>query len=142
MNHRTDASLMDTGLSIVIPAYNESLRISTTLGRTCEYMQERGQSYEVVVVDDGSADDTRKVVRKAAEKHPAIVLLQNDVNKGKGYSVKRGVLSSRGRFILMSDADLSTPIEESEKLFKELEDGYASSIVKCNTWVSRKYLLS
>ena len=100
MNHRTDASFIDTSLSIVIPAYNESLRISTTLGRICDYMQERGQSYEVLVVDDGSEDDTEKVVRKVAEKHPAIVLLQNDVNKGKGYSVKRGVLSSRGRFII------------------------------------------
>jgi len=79
-------------------------------------------------VDDGSNDATATVVRKAAEKHPSIVLHQNDRNRGKGYSVKQGVLSSRGRFVLMSDADLSTPIEEMRKLFKELEEGYDIAI--------------
>jgi len=79
-------------------------------------------------VDDGSNDATATVVRKAAEKHPSIVLHQNDGNKGKGYSVKQGVLSSRGHFVLMSDADLSTPIEEIGKLFAELEEGYDIAI--------------
>jgi len=91
-------------------------------------MKERGYSNEIIVVDDGSNDETVLVVRKAAEKYPAIVLLQNDRNKGKGYSIKQGVLSSRGRFVLMSDADLSTPIEEIGKLFKELEGGYDIAI--------------
>jgi dolichyl-phosphate beta-glucosyltransferase len=68
------------------------------------------------------------VVRNAAKNHPALVLLQNAGNKGKGYSVKQGVLSSRGRFVLMSDADLSTPIEEIGKLFKEMEGGYDIAI--------------
>ena len=91
-------------------------------------MKERGYSNEIIVVDDGSNDETVLVVRKAAEKYPAIVLLQNDRNKGKGYSIKQGVLSSSGRFVLMSDADLSTPIEEIGKLFKELEGGYDIAI--------------
>ncbi len=128
MNHRTDASLIDTSLSIVIPAYNEALRIGKTLDRICDYLADRGYSHEIIVVNDGSNDDTAKVVKKAAENHPAIVLLQNGMNKGKGYSVKQGVLSSKGRYILMSDADLSTPIEEIGQLFKELEGGYDIAI--------------
>lgn len=144
MMPRTDEGVIDTKLSVVIPAYNEALRIGKTLDRICYYMEGRGYSYEIIVVDDGSNDDTEKVIRKAAEKHPAIVLLRNGMNKGKGYSVKRGVLSSRGRFVLMSDADLSTPIEELGKLFQELEDGYdiavgsrsvsGSQILKRQTW--------
>jgi dolichyl-phosphate beta-glucosyltransferase len=117
-----DEGIMDTRLSIVIPAYNEALRIGKTLDSICDYMKGCGYFYEIIVVDDGSKDDTAMVVRKAAE-NPAIVLLQNGRNKGKGYSVKQGVLSSRGRFVLMSDADLSTPIEEIGKLFKELQEG-------------------
>jgi dolichyl-phosphate beta-glucosyltransferase len=123
-----NGGVLDTKLSIVIPAYNESLRIGKTLDSICDYMKECGYSHEIIVVDDGSSDDTARVVRKAAEKHPDMVLLQNVGNKGKGYSVKQGVLSSRGRFVLMSDADLSTPIGEIGKLFKELEEGYDIAI--------------
>jgi dolichyl-phosphate beta-glucosyltransferase len=124
---RRDGGFLDT-LSIVIPAYNEALRIGRTLDRIDEYLKGYGPSYEIIVVDDGSNDDTAGVVRKAAEKHPAIVLVQNGRNRGKGHSVKQGVLSSRGRFVLMSDADLSTPIEEIGKLFKALEEGYDIAI--------------
>jgi len=144
MKLRTDESLMEAELSIVIPAYNEALRIGDTLDRIGDYLKSCGYSSEIIVVDDGSHDDTEKIVRKTAEKHSAIVLLQNGMNKGKGYSVKRGVLSSRGRFVLMSDADLSTPIEEIGKLFKELEEGYdiaigsrsvsGSKVLKRQTW--------
>lgn len=144
MKLRTDESLMEAELSIVIPAYNEALRIGDTLDRIGDYLKSCGYSSEIIVVDDGSHDDTEKVVRKTAEKHSAIVLLQNGMNKGKGYSVKRGILSSRGRFVLMSDADLSTPIEEIGKLFKELEEGYdiaigsrsvsGSKVLKRQTW--------
>lgn len=120
---------MEKKLSIVIPAYNEEQRIGKTLDRVCDYMKGSGPyPYELIVVDDGSSDNTAGVVREAMEKHPAISILQNNVNKGKGYSVRRGVLSSRGRFVLMSDADLSTPIEEIEKLYKELDEGYDISI--------------
>ena len=141
---RLKGNVLDTKLSIVIPAYNEALRIGRTLDRIGDYLKEFGYSAEIIVVDDGSHDDTEKVVRNAAEKFPFIVLLQNGMNKGKGYSVKRGVLSSGGRFVLMSDADLSTPIVEIEKLFKELENGYdiavgsrsvsGSKILKRQTW--------
>jgi dolichyl-phosphate beta-glucosyltransferase len=144
MMFRRDGGVLDTTLSIVIPAYNEALRIGRTLDRIDEYLKGYGPSYEIIVVDDGSTDDTEKVVRKAAEKHPAIILLQNVMNKGKGYSVKRGVLASRGRFVLMSDADLSTPIEEIGRLYKALKEGYdvaigsrsvsGSKILKRQTW--------
>jgi dolichyl-phosphate beta-glucosyltransferase len=123
-----DGGVLDTALSVVIPAYNEALRIGKTLDRIDEYLKGYGPSYEIIVVDDGSNDETSRIVRKAAEKHPAIVLVQNGRNRGKGYSVKQGVLSSRGRFVLMSDADLSTPIEEIGKLFKALEEGYDIAI--------------
>jgi len=123
MNHRTDASLMDTCLSIVIPAYNEALRIGSTLDRICDYMKEYGSSHEIIVVDDGSTDATDEVVRKAMELHPTILFLRNNGNRGKGYSVRRGVLGSKGAFVLLSDADLSTPIEEVEKLDQALEEG-------------------
>jgi dolichyl-phosphate beta-glucosyltransferase len=128
MMFRQEGGVPDTNLSIVIPAYNEALRIGRTLDMIGDYLKGCGYSSEIIVVDDGSHDDTEKVVRKMAEKHTAIVLLQNGMNKGKGYSVKRGVLFSRGRFVLMSDADLSTPIEEIGKLFKELEEGYDIAI--------------
>jgi len=114
---------LDTKLSIVIPAYNEALRIGKTLDRICDYMEGCGYSYEIIVVDDGSNDGTDEVVRKAAENHPAISILRNNGNKGKGYSVKRGMLCSKGASVLLSDADLSTPIEELEKLYQALEDG-------------------
>lgn len=118
---------MEKKLSIVIPAYNEERRIGRSLERICDYMKGSGP-YEVIVVDDGSSDGTVRVVMEAMERHPAISILQNGVNKGKGYSVRRGVLYSRGKYVLMSDADLSTPIEEIEKLYKELEDGHDIAI--------------
>ena len=85
---RLKGDVLDTKLSIVIPAYNEALRIGRTLDRIGDYLKEFGYSAEIIVVDDGSHDDTEKVVRNAAEKFPFIVLLQNGMNKGKGYSVK------------------------------------------------------
>ncbi len=123
-----DGDDLEMKFSIVIPAYNEALRIGKTLSSICDHMEGCGYSYEVIVIDDGSTDDTDEVVRKAAEKHAAIVLLQNGINKGKGYSVKRGVLFSRGSLVLMSDADLSTPIDELEGLSKKLDEGYDIAI--------------
>jgi dolichyl-phosphate beta-glucosyltransferase len=108
-----DGGVLDTALSVVIPAYNEALRIGKTLDRIDEYLKGYGPSYEIIVVDDGSHDDTEKVVRKMAEKHSAIVLLQNGMNKGKGYSVKRGVLSSRGRFVLCRMPTSQLPLKRS-----------------------------
>ena len=110
-------------LSIIIPAYNEEARIGPTLERIGEYMLSSGMDYEIIVVDDGSTDDTRSVVSEAARRISGLRLVENRVNRGKGFSVKNGFLNSSGRLMLFSDADLSTPVEELEKFLPEMERG-------------------
>ena len=107
-------------LSIVIPAYNESLRLGPTLRRVVDYLSQKGVAYEVLVVDDGSADDTSGVARTFEPE--GIRVLRQEVNRGKGAVIKVGVLASRGRRVLLVDADLSTPIEDLEKLEPRLAD--------------------
>jgi dolichyl-phosphate beta-glucosyltransferase len=109
--------------SIVIPAYNESARLGATLEKVLAYVHDQRWDAEVVVVDDGSRDGTADVVRNFAAKDPAVRLLENPGNRGKGYSVRNGVLNARGSIVLFSDADLSSPIEESAKLLRALEGG-------------------
>ena len=101
-------------LSVVIPAYNEEERLGETLGRISRYLDSRGMTYEIIVVDDGSTDGTTKV----AESHPnpQLVVARNERNLGKGAAVRKGVLQSLGNLLLICDADLSTPIEDLEKL--------------------------
>lgn len=103
-------------LSVVIPAYNEENKIGVTLRRTDVYLSRSGGSYEIIVVDDGSTDGTPQLVRRLSESMPSVRLLSYSPNKGKGYAVKQGVALSRGLYVLMCDADLSTPIEEAGKL--------------------------
>ena len=114
---------MEPHYSIVIPAYNESARLGATLERVLAYVRSQQWNAEVIVVNDGSRDNTPDIARAFAQKDPALRLVENPGNRGKGYSVRNGVLNSRGRVILFSDADLSSPIEEAPKLFKALEDG-------------------
>jgi dolichyl-phosphate beta-glucosyltransferase len=111
-------------LSVVIPAYNEQDRIEHTLARTVEYLDGRGDSYEILVVSDGSTDATETLVQRFAETHPQVKLLGYQPNRGKGYAVRYGILRAQGERILFSDADLATPIEELEKLEPYLEQGY------------------
>jgi dolichyl-phosphate beta-glucosyltransferase len=104
-------------LSIVIPAYNEESRLPKTFDRILEWL--RGQHLrfqEVVVVDDGSRDATAGVVEEYSKPPSPIRLLRNPGNKGKGYAVRHGMLDAEGDWILYTDADLSTPIEEVQKL--------------------------
>ena len=116
-------------LSVVIPAFNEGERLDGTLARVFEYLSGRGGSFEVIVVDDGSTDGTVATARRAAERRRNLRVVLNGRNRGKGFSVRRGVEESRGEFILFSDADLSTPIEDIEKLFHALlEEGYDIAI--------------
>ena len=110
-------------LSVVIPAYNEQMRIGKTLDKTLEYLQAQDYSYELIVVDDGSSDDTTAVVSSYIKDNPRMRLVSYPVNAGKGKAVRRGVMDSKGEYVLFMDADYSTPIQELEKGFAELERG-------------------
>ncbi|MEO8360856.1 MAG: dolichyl-phosphate beta-glucosyltransferase [Vicinamibacteria bacterium] len=107
-------------LSVVIPAYNEEKRLPATLATLLPYLRGRGESFEVVVVNDGSKDATSAVASQAG---PEVRVLENPGNRGKGYSVRNGMLNARGAWRLMTDADLSTPIEDLETLKAALTDG-------------------
>lgn len=109
--------------SIIIPAYNEGARLGTTLDRVLNYICDQRWDAEVIVVNDGSRDRTADLVREYANKSPWLRLLENPGNRGKGYSVRNGMLNARGEILLFSDADLSSPIEEAPKLFATLEGG-------------------
>jgi dolichyl-phosphate beta-glucosyltransferase len=108
-------------LSVVIPAFNEAARLPRTLERMRAFLEARGGSHEVLVVDDGSSDDTIARARAAGGE---LTILANGVNRGKGFSVRRGMLAARGERRLMSDADLSTPIEELDALWARMDEGY------------------
>src|SRR5580693_1369578 len=109
--------------SIVIPAYNESERLGATLEKVLAYVRQQGWEAEVIVVNDGSHDNTAEIVRAFAAKDPMVRLVENPGNRGKGYSVRNGILSSRGDIVVFSDADLSSPIEELPKLLEALAAG-------------------
>jgi glycosyltransferase involved in cell wall biosynthesis len=114
---------LDPTYSIVIPAYNESTRLGATLEKVLAYIRAQGWNAEVIVVNDGSRDGTAEIVRTFAAKDPALRLVENPGNRGKGYSVRNGMLHARGRIVLFSDADLSSPIEEASHLLQALEAG-------------------
>ena len=107
-------------LSIVIPAFNEERRIGPTLTAVLAYAANSPRPIEIIVVDDGSSDGTARVAREALGTRPDTTVLVNDNNRGKGYSIRRGVLAARGELALVSDADLSTPIEEAGRLIAHL----------------------
>ena len=109
--------------SIVIPAYNESARLRATLDKVLVHIQSRGWDAEVLVVNDGSTDDTAQIVQGYSAQSRAVRLIENPGNRGKGFSVRNGILHANGEVILFSDADLSSPIEESDKLFAALDAG-------------------
>jgi glycosyltransferase involved in cell wall biosynthesis len=109
--------------SLVIPAYNESNRIRPTLDEIIRYAQKCQWDAEIIVVDDGSRDGTPDIIREYSQAHPQIRLLQNPGNRGKGFSVRNGMLHARGEICLFTDADLSSPIAEAEKLFDAIRQG-------------------
>jgi len=119
----TDRAGQETFLSIVVPAYNEEERLGPTLSALARYLAGQSFTSEIIVVDDGSTDGTAEVARGALEAAPGGRLIGRARNLGKGFSVREGVLASRGRFVLFSDADLSTPIEEFGKFLPRLEQG-------------------
>jgi glycosyltransferase involved in cell wall biosynthesis len=119
--------------SIVIPAYNEGQRLGATLDKVLAYVLKQGWDAEIIVVNDGSKDNTAEIVRTYAAKDPMVRLVENPGNRGKGYSVRNGVLSSRGDIVVFSDADLSSPIEEMPKLLDALARG--ADIAIGSRWV-------
>jgi dolichyl-phosphate beta-glucosyltransferase len=121
--------------SIVIPAYNEAARIPATLEAVLACVRSRGWSAEIVVVDDGSRDETACIVRGYAAHSPEVRLLENPGNRGKGYSVRNGLLRSLGEIVMFTDADLSAPIEEAEGLFAAIDRG--ADIAIGSRWLER-----
>ena len=107
-------------LSIIIPAYNEELRLPATLEKIAAYLQKTGHQAEVLVVDDGSKDRTAAVAESFRANIPALRVLSNGVNRGKGFSVRHGMFEAVGAIVLFTDADLSAPIEEADKLIGAL----------------------
>lgn len=116
-------------LSIVIPAYNEESRIGRSLNDVLRFLEAQTYRAEVIVVDDGSSDETAsRVFEKASKYHDAghnLRVLTNKPNRGKGYSVKRGLTEASGEIVLFSDADFSSPISEAPKLIDPIAEGRA-----------------
>jgi glycosyltransferase involved in cell wall biosynthesis len=111
-------------VSVVIPVYNESARISRTLSEVLDYLRSRSQRWELIVVDDGSTDGTAELVRRLCGDRPETRVISYPSNRGKGYAVRQGMLAARGEYVLFTDADLSAPIAEAARLLEPLERGY------------------
>ena len=109
--------------SIVIPAYNESARIPATLREVVSCIREHHWNTEVIVVNDGSTDATAQVVLDFARENPEVRLVENPGNHGKGYSVRNGMLQAMGEIVMFTDADLSAPMDEAERLFAAIAGG-------------------
>jgi dolichyl-phosphate beta-glucosyltransferase len=116
-------------LSVVIPAYNEEERLKRFLPGIVQFLQSKLRPFEIIVVNDGSRDDTARVAREFARTHPMLRLIDLHPNRGKGGAVKAGMLEACGKYVLFTDADQSTPITEVDKLMAKLEqDGYDMAI--------------
>jgi glycosyltransferase involved in cell wall biosynthesis len=121
-----DDALRPTSLSIIIPAYNECSRLPGSLERVMDYMKGAGwEQWEIIVVDDGSTDGTGEVAEAAHQANARVRVLRNPGNRGKGYAVRHGMLDSKMDWRLLTDADLSAPIAELEKLWNAVKDGVA-----------------
>ena len=115
-------------LSIVVPCYNEEQRLPRTIEQVERYLDDKNLDYELILVDDGSTDGTRLIMDAAAERNQFVRLEALPQNRGKGRALAEGVASARGSEILVTDADLSTPIEELEKLQAQLDQGAGVAI--------------
>ena len=122
-------------LSIVIPAFNESSRIEATLERVMACVDAEGWDAEVLVVDDGSKDETAAIVERWMNLHPRLHLIENPGNRGKGYSVRNGLLQAAGDIVMFTDADLSAPMEEANRLLAAIEAG--ADVAIGSRWMDR-----
>ncbi len=128
--------MSDPTHSFVIPAYNESERLRESIPKVLDYVRDRRLQAEIIVVNDGSTDQTAEVVREFASQSSIIQLVENSGNRGKGYSVRNGMLHARGDVALFTDADLSSPIPEADKLFAALNQG--ADVAIGSRWVRRE----
>lgn len=110
-------------ISIIIPAYNEEKRLPATLESVSNFFTDKRMPFEIIIVDDGSTDNTAAIVNQYASRHLHTRLIVNKINKGKGFAIKTGVLAATGELILINDADGSSPIEEVDRLRAAIEDG-------------------
>src|ERR1700753_843206 len=120
---QVDGQATHPRLSIVIPAYNECLRIETTLERVIGCVRDQGWDAEVVVVDDGSTEETAAVVQRWTQTNERRHMVKNPGNRGKGYSVRNGLLQAAGEIVMFTDAALSAPMEEAERLLAAIAGG-------------------
>jgi dolichyl-phosphate beta-glucosyltransferase len=145
LKSRSDLSTAHPTLTIVVPAYNEEKRLGATLKRMLAYFDEQGRPFEILVVDDGSSDATAGLVETIASCRREVRLISYEPNRGKGYAVRQGMLAGTGERLLLSDADLATPIEEVEKLMAQLDAGFdiaigsrdvkGSELIKHQSWL-------
>jgi glycosyltransferase involved in cell wall biosynthesis len=125
--------------TIVIPAYNETARIERALTSVSDCIRQRGWDAEVLVVDDGSTDTTAALVGAWARTHPEVRLIRNGRNRGKGFSVRSGMMRAAGEIVMFTDADLSSPIEEAERLFTAIGEG--ADVAIGSRWLTGKRIV-
>jgi glycosyltransferase involved in cell wall biosynthesis len=135
MEAESEERMASPRLSIVIPAYNESARIELTLERVMSCVERQGWDAEVLVVDDGSKDATPQIVQRWMERYARLHLIQNQGNRGKGFSVRNGLLQAAGDVVMFTDADLSAPMEEAELLLAAIDDG--ADVAIGSRWMDR-----
>jgi dolichyl-phosphate beta-glucosyltransferase len=111
-------------LSIVIPVYNEAKRIGSSLERLLDYLNRQNYTREIILVDDGSTDDGIAIATALLKEREVFRVIEYGGNRGKGYALQQGIIATNGRYVLFTDADLSTPIEELDKMWQWLETGF------------------
>jgi dolichyl-phosphate beta-glucosyltransferase len=116
-------TLASPAYSIIIPAFNERARITATLDKILAFSRENQWDAEIIVVNDGSSDNTAEIVTSYMQRNQQLRLVENPGNRGKGYSVRHGMLQAQGGILLFSDADLSSPISEANKLLSAINCG-------------------
>ncbi len=117
-------------LSIIIPAYNEEQRLPATLDTVRRYLETKSYDFvEVLVVNDGSRDRTAEIVKEYAARDPRVRLIENPGNRGKGYAVRHGFTKAHGDWVLFTDADLSAPIEELDKLAAVIQENNSDGAI-------------
>lgn len=115
--------MTEPALSVVIPAYNEAVRLPPTLTRLREYLDAAAEPYEVIVIDDGSADATVEIAEQQTQRWPQLRVIRLPRNRGKGSAVRAGMLAARGALRLFTDADMSAPIDELPSLRSRIGPG-------------------